>query len=259
MQKTFGWLGVVGIICIGGGALWWQHQTQKQLHQQVVELRQQRADLPRQRGENQRLAATLPAAEELERLRADHAAIPRLRSEIETLRARAQTAVEEAKLSERFAVGSKVPHGEWRNAGTATSKATLETVFWAAAGGDIDHFARCLLLPEGRTRERAVALLENLPAAIRGQYGTPERLVAFFAIKDVPLGAAQVVRWDESPAAPASAQVQVQLSSADGQLKDLILRLSQQGADWKLVVPEGAITKYSAMLKGKSAAKNDSR
>ena len=205
------------------------------------------------------MVATLPAAEELECLRADHAAIPLLRSEIEALRARAQTAVEEAKLSERFEAGSKVPYGVWRNAGTATSKATLETVFWAAAGGDTDQFARCLLLPEGRIRERAVALLENLPAAIRGQYGTPERLVAFFAIKDVPLGTAQVVGWDESPAAPSSAQVQVQLSSADGQLKDLILRLSRQGAEWKLVVPEGAITRYSAMLKGKLAAKNEAK
>ena len=205
------------------------------------------------------MVATLPAAEELERLRADHAAIPRLRSEIEALRTRAQTAVEKAKLSERFEAGSKVPYGVWRNAGTATSKATLETVFWAAAGGDIDQFARCLLLPEGRIRERAVALLGNLPAAIRGQYGTPERLVAFFAIRDVPLGIAQVARWDESPAAPSSAQVQVQLSSADGQLKDLILRLSQQGAEWKLVVPEGAISKYSAMLKGKLAAKNEAK
>ena len=75
------------------------------------------------------MVATLPAAEELERLRADHAAIPRLRSEIEALRTRAQTAVEKAKLSERFEAGSKVPYGVWRNAGTATSKATLETVF----------------------------------------------------------------------------------------------------------------------------------
>ena len=66
MQKTFGWLGVLGIICIGGVALWRQHQTQKQLHRQVGELRQQSADLPRQREENQRLVATLPAAERAE-------------------------------------------------------------------------------------------------------------------------------------------------------------------------------------------------
>jgi len=62
MQKTFGWLGVLGIICIGGVALWWQHQTQSQLHRQIGGLRQQSAELTRQREENQQLVPTLPAA-----------------------------------------------------------------------------------------------------------------------------------------------------------------------------------------------------
>jgi hypothetical protein len=259
MPAKNGWLGVIGITCLGGLALGWQHRTQAQLHRQIGDLRQQHAELAHQREENQRLAATLPAAADLERLRADHAAIPRLRAEIEALRARAQTAVEGVKLSARFDAGSKVPFGEWRNAGTATSPATLETVLWAAAGGDVDQFAKCLSLPEGQARQRALTLLESLPAAVRGQYGTPERLVAFFAIKDVPLGTAQVVGWDRLQAMPASVQVQVQLSAPDGAMKDLILRFSQQGEDWKLVVPETAITRYAAMLKKPTAAKSKAK
>jgi hypothetical protein len=157
--------------------------------------------------------------------------------------------VAEASHAARFETGSKVPCGEWRNAGTATSNATLETVLWAAAGGDVDRFAQCLSVPEGRVRERALALLESLPADVRGQYGTPERLVAFFAIKDVPLGTAQVAWWEKPPATPASAQVQVQLSIPDGPTKNLNLRFSQQGEEWKLVVPEAALTKYVSLLK----------
>jgi hypothetical protein len=216
MQTKIGWLVVIGIIGLGGFALRWQYQTREQLHQQIGELRQQHATLTRQREENRRLAATLPAAAELDRLRADHAAIPRLRAEIEGTRARVQTAAETARHSERFEAGSKVLAGDWKNAGTATSKATFETALWAAAGGDIEQFAKCLLLPEGRIRQRALTLLESLPAAIRGQYGTPERLVAFLAIKDVPLGAARVVAWDETQVPPSSAQLQVQLSTPEG-------------------------------------------
>lgn len=259
MQRTRGWLGVVGIVCLGGVALALQHQTQAQLLQEIGELRRQNAEIVRQREENQRLRAGLPGEAELERLRADHAAIPRLQAEISAMRARAQSTLEEANLAERFEAGGKVPCGEWKNAGTATSKATLETALWAAAGGDVEQFAQCLMLPEGRVRQRAVALLDGLPPAIRAQHGTPERLVAFFAIKDVPLGVAQVIGWDVSQAAPTSAQVQVQLSGLEGQAKEVLLRFSQQGADWKLVVPEGAIARYSAMVKGLSTARGEAR
>lgn len=259
MPAKLGWLGVIGLVGLGGLALAWQHRTQTQLQQQIEALRQQHTQLARQRQENQRLAATLPGSADLERLRADHAAIARLRAEIETLRARAQTAVEEANLSTRFETGSKVPFGEWRNAGTATSRATLETVLWAAAGGDIEQFAKCLSLPEGPARQRALKLLESLPASVRSQYGTPERLVAFFAIRDVPLGTAHVVGWDKPTATPASVQAQVQLSAPDGLLKDLILRFAQQGEDWKLVVPETAVAKYAAMLKKPTVAKGGTK
>jgi hypothetical protein len=256
MPAKLGWLGVLGVVVLGGLSLAWQYRTQTQLQRQIGDLRQQQAGVARQRQENQRLAATLPTAADLERLRADHAAIPRLRAEIETLRARAQTAVAEVKASARFDAGSKVPFGEWRNAGTATSKAALETVLWAAAGGDIEQFAKCLSLPEGPARQRALKLLESLPTSVRGQYGTPERLVAFFAIKDVPLGTAQVVGWiGVKDAQSSSAQVQVHLSAPDGPTKALHLRFTQQDENWKLVVPEAALAKYSAMLKKPTAAK----
>lgn len=255
MPAKLGWFGVFGVAALGGLALGWQHRTQAQLQRQCDDLRGPQAGVARQQQENQRLAATLPAAADLARLRADHAAIARLRAEIEALRARTQAAAEEARSADRFEAGSKVPFGEWRNAGTATSKATLETVLWAAAGGDVEQFARCLSLPEGRARERAQTLLASLPSSVRDQYGTPERLVAFFAIKDVPLGTAQVVGWDKPTSTPASVQVQVQLSTPDGPMKEVMLRFASQGDDWKLVVPETAVAKYAAMLKKPTAAK----
>ncbi|MBI5691121.1 MAG: hypothetical protein HZC55_13615 [Verrucomicrobia bacterium] len=249
MARAFGWIAVVVVLALGGGVLLWQAQTREQLRQQVGELRQQRDQLARLREENQRLAAGLPSATDLERLRADHAAIPRLRAEIEAARERVRATAEAAQLAGRFEPGSKILAADWKNAGTATSKATLETALWAAAGGDIEQFAGCLLVPEGRIRERATTLLESLPAATRQHYSSPEQLVAFLAIRDVPLGSARVVSWEEIQTPSSSVQVQVQLSAPEGATKEVILRFARQGAAWKMVVPEGAIARYAAMLK----------
>ena len=54
-----------------------------QLRDEIVLLREQNRELVRLRAENQRLAAALPPAAQLEALRADHAAVARLRSELE--------------------------------------------------------------------------------------------------------------------------------------------------------------------------------
>ncbi len=248
MQKTFGWIGIVGILCSGAFLLLRQHERRLELNREIVALRQQNDHVAQLQQAHQQLTAAEPPAAELERLRADHAAISRLRAEIDGLNARI-TAAQQESATERFEVGSKVPAADWKNAGNATSRATLETILWAAAGGDITTFAQHLLVPEGPARQQAITLLESLPAALRAQYGTPERLVAFLAVKDVPFGAAEVIAWDAIQAPPSTVQVQVQLSAGDGVTKDLLLRFSPQGAGWKLVVPGTAIGRYSRMLK----------
>lgn len=222
MRAKFGWLVVMGMIGASGVVLWRQRETQEQLRGNLGRWRGENQALAQLREENRRQAATEPSAAELENLRADHAAIPRLRAEIDALRERIRRAPEPSAtpVPARFAVGSKVAAAEWRNAGTATPRAALETVLWAAAGGDIDTFASCLGLGEGRIRQAATALLESLPAEQRAQYRTPERLVAFLAIRDVPLGAARVIDWNEIGGAISQAFAHLQLSAPDGSTKD---------------------------------------
>lgn len=255
MRAKFGWLVILGVIGAGALALWWQRETQVQLHRDLGALREENHQLARLREENRRLVASEPTAVELDNLRADHAAIPQLRAEIDAMRERVRLAAEKsaAPSLERFAIGSRVSAADWKNAGTATPRAALETVLWAAAGGDIDTFAHCLLLGKGA----AVALLESLPADQRAQYGTPERLIAALAIRDVPLGAAQVIYWNERGTTHAT--VQLLLSAPDGTTKDSNLLFFNQGAGWKLVVPESAITKYAGMLKGTPPASGENK
>lgn len=254
MAKIIGWLCVIGVICTAGFMLWQQHEAEEKLQRDVVDLRQRHTGLERQEAENRRLAAALPDPTQLERLRADHAAIPRLRGEIDALRANLQRATSVASGLGRFDEGSRVPAAEWKNAGTATARATLETVLWAAAGGDVDTFAKSVMLPDASARKQALALLESLPSELRESYGTPERLVAFLAIKDVPLGTAEIVGWTERKAATPTMTVDMQLSGPDGQPRDVVLRFSQEGTDWKLVVPSMAFAKYRVLLAQKAAA-----
>ncbi len=74
-------------LAVVAGASWWlQRQATAQLRGELALLRDEQRELARLRAENQRLAAALPAAVELERLRADHAAVLQLRAEIDRAR-----------------------------------------------------------------------------------------------------------------------------------------------------------------------------
>jgi hypothetical protein len=256
MKTKLGWAALFAVVSAGGFALWWQRAAQVRLQAELAVLVTQNGERERLQDANRRLAENQPAAAELETLRAHHAALPQLRAEIAALHARERSATEQtAKRSpERFAAGAKVPAGDWRNAGAATSRAALETILWGAAGGDIDAFAQHLFLPD-KVRPSAIALLESLPADVRGQYATPERLIAFLACKDVPLGAAQVVAWHPLKTPTNGEQVRLQLSAPDGNTRDVVLQFAPHADGWKLVVPHVAIAKYVTLLKGPSAFK----
>lgn len=149
---------------------------------------------------------------------------------------------------ERFDPKRIVASDEWQNVGNATSKATLETILWAAAGGDVETFARNISLPEGKARERALALWQNLPADLRETYDTPERLLAFLTIKDVIIGTAEVVDAFQVEVPKPAAEIHLRLAVADVKTRDTHLKFTKEGESWKVIVPEGAIVRYSSQL-----------
>ena len=251
MRTPLAWAVILVVISAGGCALWWQHESQVHLQEQLQVLGRQDGERVRLQEANRRLAETLPTAVEMEKLRTNRTAISQLSVEIAALRGRERSAAEESaqRSSSRFAAGDKVPAGAWANAGRATSRAALETVLWAAAGGDIERFANCLVLSD-RSRQLALQLRESLPPELREQCGTPERLIALLACKDVPLGAAKILAWDQVKTPTSSEQVRLQLSTPDGATRDLLLRFAQQSDGWKLVMPDAAMAKYYAMVKG---------
>jgi len=242
---------------LGGGALWWQNMTMGPLRTEVALLRGREAQLGELRAEQTRLAALQVPPAELENLRRDRRAVERLRAEVDALRAKVEKpfppAAAENAATDRLSLGRLVTSAEWKNVGATTPPAALETALWAAAGGDVDAFAS-LLSFDAAARKGAQALLDSLPAETRAHYGSPERLVAFLSIKDVPLGSAQVRRWSDTADGKVSLAT-VTLSGPDGSAKDVTLPLIRQDAAWKLYVIERTVARYQTMLKGSGSAK----
>ncbi len=150
---------------------------------------QQRELLDLQR-ERDRLRALQPAAGELESQRRATAESARLQNEIDVPPATPSTP------PAALPIGQWTPAREWKNRGQATPHAAVETALWAAAGGDVFTLRRLLSVGDD-TRQAADSLLAKLPAETRALYPTPEDLISAFTIKNIPLGEAQLVWFNQ--------------------------------------------------------------
>ncbi len=252
MKTRIGWLLPVGLVAIMVLLLAWQHLQLGPLAAELEVLRDQEREFGRLRAERGRLAAEQIQADELQRLRSDRAAIGRMRGEVESLRQ--GTADREhrttAKPPGRFGVGVPMPASEWRNEGAATPAAALETVLWAAAGGEVDVLAQRIRFdPAARTA--ALELLQSLSPESRARHGSPEQLLAFLSIKDIPIGAATVTGWRQTSA--TQHPVSLSLASGPDRIKPVALVFVRDGEEWKLRATEGAVAKYAAALRGPPA------
>ena len=260
MRAKWGWLAVGLVVAAGAAAFVAQHRRVVALREEVGRERAAARTLDDARAERGRLRAAQPATGELEQAGAAREALVQARAEVEALRRKAEAAARaeaesNARPAERFAVGRTVPAGEWKNAGTATAAAALETALWAGAGGDVEAFAGTLRLMNDRVKKDAGALRESLPDAMRGEYDSPERLIAFLSVKDVPLGAVQVRQSSDLQSWPdAARQLRVLLTGADGKQKDATLLFMNSAGGWRLVVTESVVAKYAAQLKSPVSA-----
>jgi len=254
-----GWkfLGVSVLVVAVGAAGWTQHGAGQRLRDEIAVARNRSRDLARLREENRRMKAAQVSDAELERLRSDRAATEQLRSELESLkrsvaqRSKAQpdvaseTSSSAAPTPALLITERMVPPSAWRNAGRGTPAATLESLLWAAAGGDVEAVASSLIL-EGEARAQAEALYARLPEEARRGYGSAEKLVALFAAKDVPLGEAHIAGpWEP----PHHTKVSLQMrETSEGPPRMAVFQLREEAGEWKVIVPASAVEKYAAAL-----------
>lgn len=258
MHRSLIFTGVLGLIlCTGGFVGWQQRQAAESLQAELANRRDQQRERARLEAENERERANEIAADQLAALRNDRVALRRLRSEFDAAKVRTEHAASSARSQTAGSSAPKpyepsitkdmVPVEMWRNAGSATPLATLETVLWAAAGGDVELLARNLSL-SGDTRAKALELMARVPTSLRGQFNSPEQMIAFFTAKEVPLGSARLI--DPETKSDTAVTLVARLRGTDKKTKTAVFSLRQEGEDWKLIVPMPVVEKYAASLQG---------
>jgi hypothetical protein len=252
--STKGWLIASAAVVAAIALVSWQERKIAQLRAGVVRAREHattRAALEQRRDE---LVRQQVPAEVLENMRADRLAMARLRAELETLGAGADKALtmEKNKPAEvsRTAVGTMKRADEWSNAGRRTPIAALETALWAAVAGEVDAFASLIGFEPG-AREKAEAMMLQLPAGTRSRDDSPAKWIAALAAADIPkTGSMRVLGKKQVSEDEVKLQVLFFNDAATAKEKghfgyrDLSFR--RAGESWQLVVPVSAVEKYGA-------------
>lgn len=251
MRLNFGTVLVVASTAVVAAVLGLQYRAGLAQEEEIGRLRPTAAGLERLQAERARLQTAQADAAQLAAWQTEREALPALRIAVETAQRKldlvTRAAAEKQAAFERFPAGVTVPATEWRNAGGATPAAALETVLWAAAGGDVGVLAQRLKFFAG-AQAAAKALMESLPPALRDQVKTPEETVAFFTIKDVPLGSVQVRQWIESNGPFPYQQVALKLAQPDGATKDVNLVFLRSADGWQLMVTDAVVARYAALV-----------
>lgn len=206
-----------------------------------------------------RLDATMDREEEIVRLRHERDRLVRLQpspGEIERLRGEVQQPGQNPEAGKdqptieaiELRPGAWVPASAWRNQGRSTPEAAIETMLWAAAGGNVSVIKDTLVLaPE--TRSRADEILAGLPDTSR-QFATPEDLIALLVAGSVPLDSAQVVARQQNQDDEATEYLR--LKDSGGRTRQVYLSLRKERDGWQLTVPRSAVDQMEKVPGGTS-------
>lgn len=229
---------------------------------ETLTLRERRAEQERLAAESARLAtehqllasAQIPA-DELARRQEDRIVLAALANEMESIRLRTKAEPVVVSLPSAPAVrpslrSAYLPVEAWENRGAANPDAAFETALWAAAHGDLETLAGLLVFDDD-ARAAATTLFDRLPAPLRGEMDTPEKLVALFTAKAIPLGSARIlVQTHDDEEAKLSAE----LRDPAGVARGIQVNLRATGARWQLVVPAATVDKFADQLRPPSVA-----
>lgn len=248
------------VVLAGVGGLVLQHRANIQLESELAGVRPQSAELARLRAENDRLA---------EADRADQAKLARLQTGVATrttppppnspTAAAPMGAVmsDGGKPALVLATGLK-PAASFINAGRATPREALETQHWATNGGNAAVIAEGIVLAP-TARQKAEELLARLPADKRGEFGTPEQLMATLLAASTQVAGAQVM--NEKPGAraadfdaalandPSYQTLHLQVQYPDGRVRENDVVFQQAPDGWHQVVPPWQVGKMAELMK----------
>ena len=218
------------LICAATGLGWGIERSRvAHLQQQLADRQREEATLRHLQREHDRLQSLQPTEEELDRLRLDTTA-----RELSAAAALAKPAKPPPAPIRALEPGTWAQAAAWKNCGRATPEAALETMLWAAAGGELGELKDVLEFDDA-SRVHAAAMLANLPEPDRRQYATLEDLLALVVAGNVPLDSAQIVARQH--VSENEALEYVRLKDSAGVTRQVCLTLHRTPGGWKLRVP----------------------
>lgn len=270
--RAITWL-IVAVLVVGfATGLRWQLTQSAELRRDADALHKQADERNRMEAEHARLVAIQPTQAELTALREDRAALEKLQQELQELQKASAPASTQPDRQPTQPVLPTVPAAEWKSVGRATPAATIETLLWARAHGNVDVIAAGLVFESERARARAESLLDSLPPEWGAHLGSPERLIALLAARDGgydSLSSMQIVAErpvdaefldgykTQHPDVTNVSFVSVNLHreseagtqrpTASRQRRSLMMQRSFDG--WKLVVPAAIVDSYAEKLR----------
>jgi hypothetical protein len=102
-------------------------------------------------------------------------------------------------------------------------------------------------------RGRVEEYLADLPATLRREVATPERLLALMTANNIPLGSARITGL--LPQSDTETRIISQLTEPDGRKKTAIFIARRDEERWRLVVPAGVLRKYRDQLANSTSAR----
>jgi hypothetical protein len=149
--------------------------------------------------------------------------------------------------------GGLTPIEALGNAGRATARNAFATQLWAARTGDVALEASTITFG-AEARARLEALAATLPADMRSEYDTPEKLMAFMlAGSPHPVGGMQVTGEVDVDANDVTLQTEWQHVD-DEVVHQSDVNLVQDADGWKMVVPYSLVNRASNYLSRMIAA-----
>lgn len=143
--------------------------------------------------------------------------------------------------------GGLTPIEALGNAGRATARNAFATQLWAARTGDVALEASAITFG-AEARARLEALAATLPADMRSEYDTPEKLMAFMlAGSPHPVGGMQVTGEVDVDANDVTLQTEWQHVD-DDVVHQSDVSLVQDADGWKMVVPYSLVNRASNYL-----------
>lgn len=234
---------------VSGAFVGWKIDAVSRLRGESARLQADIADRSRLAELNARYKSAPPVVD-TSKLQRDADSVPVLKKRIENFK----ESLSRLSALPPPAVGTAADYTVlWKNAGRLTPTNTLHSIIWASLNGDVDALGSMLSF-DPDSREDADALWAGLPASIRAQYPTSQKLFATLIAGRLSTGLFQAEWREQTQEQPDLIRTRFDLYSASPrgmEVKSVYLHFRKQDSNWRLTVPKSVVAEFQRVLQAK--------